>query len=210
MVNPPILYGTVMHPVKLAAAAAFALLTCACQQQYVRDPELRGRDLELMRLSAPMPVVADPEKMRYRIPNPTGERTPGTIVVDSAAKFLYLVEDGGTAMRYPIAVGSEANVWTGEATIGRKAEWPSWTPGAQARSMVPGLPATVPGGARNPLGARALYLYEGGRDTEYRIHGTNEPESIGHNVSLGCIRMYNIDVIDLADRAREGARVVVR
>lgn len=193
----------------LAIAAAAALLTSACQYQYVGDPQLRGRDLDLMKLSAPMPSVLDPQRMRYRITNPTSERKPGTIVVNSAEKFLYLIEEGGTALRYPIAVGSEANVWSGEATIGRKADWPSWTPGGQARKMMPSLPATVPGGPKNPLGARALYLYDGGRDTEYRIHGTNEPESIGHNVSLGCIRMYNIDVIDLAERVKDGARVIV-
>lgn len=191
------------------AAAALALSVSACQYQYVGDPQLGSRDLELMKLSAPMPSNIDPQRMRYRIANPTGERNPGTIVVNSKEKFLYLIEDSGMALRYPIAVGSEANVWTGEATVGRKADWPSWTPGTQARQMVPSLPATVPGGPKNPLGARALYLYDGGRDTEYRIHGTNEPESIGYNVSLGCIRMYNIDVIDLANRVKEGARVIV-
>lgn len=191
------------------AAAALALTVSACQYQYVGDPQLGGRDLELMKLTAPMPTNIDPQRMRYRIANPTNERKPGTVVVNSKEKFLYLIEDNGMALRYPIAVGSEANVWTGEATIGRKADWPSWTPGNQARTMMPSLPATVAGGPKNPLGARALYLYEGGRDTEYRIHGTNEPESIGHNVSLGCIRMYNIDVIDLASRVKEGARVVV-
>lgn len=192
-----------------ATALVAGLLLSACQYQYVGDPQLQGRDLELMKLTAPMPSQIDPQRMRYRIANPTSERKPGTIVVNSAEKFLYLIEEGGMALRYPIAVGSEANIWSGEATIGRRADWPSWTPGNQARSMVPGLPASVPGGPKNPLGARALYLYEDGRDTEYRIHGTNEPDSIGRNVSLGCIRMYNIDVIDLANRVKDGARVVV-
>jgi len=199
-----------MNAPKFLIAFAFAALASACQHQHISDPPLKGRDLELMKLSAPMPSVIDPQRMRYRLPNPTDQKKPGTIVVDSAEKFLYLIEEGGTALRYPIAVGSEANVWSGEAVIGRRADWPSWTPGKQARKMVPSLPASVPGGAKNPLGSRALYLYENGRDTEYRIHGTNEPESIGTNASLGCIRMYNIDVIDLSARVKDGAKVIVR
>ena len=198
-----------MQLLKFAAVSIIALAASACQYQYIGDPQLGSRDLELMRLAAPMPSTLDPQRMRYRMANPTSERKPGTVVVDSTAKFLYLIEENNMALRYPIAVGSEANVWTGEATIGRRADWPSWTPGGQARKMMPSLPASVAGGPKNPLGARALYLYENGRDTEYRIHGTNEPESIGHNVSLGCIRMYNIDVIDLANRVKDGARVVV-
>jgi len=198
-----------MTALKFAAIAMAGLLLTGCNYQTIADPTLKGRDLELMSLAAPMPKELDPIRARYRLANPTAEREPGTVVVDSNAKFLYLIEPNNMALRYPIAVGQDAYAWTGEAKVGRKVEWPSWTPGKEARSLNPSLPGTVPGGAQNPLGARALYLYEGGKDTEYRIHGTNEPESIGHNVSLGCIRMYNIDVIDLASRVKDGARVVV-
>ncbi|HRJ70072.1 MAG TPA: L,D-transpeptidase [Beijerinckiaceae bacterium] len=198
-----------MTALKIAAAAMVALVLAGCKYETFSDPQLSGRDLELMKLAPPMPPV-DPMRARYRITNPTGEKQPGTIVVESNAKFLYLIEEGGTALRYPIAVGQDHYQWIGEAKVGRKAEWPSWTPGSEARSLMPGLPATVPGGAQNPLGARALYLYDGGKDTLYRIHGTNDPESIGHNVSLGCIRMHNIDAIDLYNRVKEGARVIVR
>jgi lipoprotein-anchoring transpeptidase ErfK/SrfK len=145
---------------------------------------------------------------RYEVKDPTGE-APGTIVVDTRERLLYLVQSGGQAIRYGVAVGGEAYGWTGTARVARKAEWPSWNPPAEMKRRWPHVhPMT--GGPANPLGARALYLYEGARDTLYRIHGTNEPETIGHAVSSGCIRMRNIDVIDLYARVGEGARVVVR
>jgi lipoprotein-anchoring transpeptidase ErfK/SrfK len=145
------------------------------------------------------------------MPNTTGEKAAGTIVIDNDARFLYLIEEGGTALRYEISPGMESHQWRGTANIGRLAEWPQWTPGKGARTMAPGLPAVVPGGPNNPLGARALYLHDDkGRDTEFRIHGTNEPDMIGQPVSLGCIRMHNIDVIDLYNRTKMGAKVVVR
>jgi lipoprotein-anchoring transpeptidase ErfK/SrfK len=132
------------------------------------------------------------------------------VVVDSDARFLYFVEEGGTVLRYEISPGEDAHRWSGVAYVGRKVEWPSWTPGPTARKMVPGLPGVVQGGPNNPLGARGIYLHdEKGRDTEYRIHGTNEPDMIGFPVSLGCIRMHNIDAIDLYNRIKVGAKVVV-
>ncbi|HRK25559.1 MAG TPA: L,D-transpeptidase [Beijerinckiaceae bacterium] len=198
-----------MNGLRMIAAAVVALSLAGCKYETFADPTLKGRDLELMALAPPMPSDLDPIRARYRIHNPTGEKTPGTIVVDSDAKFLYLIEENGMALRYPIAVGQDAYVWSGTAIIGRKAEWPNWTPGNDARALNPGLPGTVPGGPQNPLGARAIYLYDNGKDTMYRIHGTNEPESIGRNQSLGCIRMYNIDVIDLYNRVKDGAKVVV-
>ena len=198
-----------MNGLKIAAMVGVALALAGCKYETIADPKLQGRDLELMKLAPAMPSDLDPIRARYRLANPTSEKVPGTIVVDSQAKFLYLIEDNGMALRYPIAVGQEAYVWSGTAKIGRKAEWPSWTPGNDARSLNPSLPGTVPGGAQNPLGARAIYLYDNGKDTMYRIHGTNEPESIGRNQSLGCIRMYNIDVIDLYTRVKEGSKVVV-
>ena len=152
--------------------------------------------------------------MRYQVEDPTGE-APGTIVVDTHRHFLYFVQPNKKAIRYGVATGSEAAGWSGVAMIGRKAEWPHWMPPADMLQRWPHLKPTaaaggLSGGPDNPLGARALYLYQGNRDTLFRIHGTNEPESIGHDVSSGCIRMRNIDVIDLYSRAAVGARVVVK
>lgn len=203
------------NPRCLRAVAAFvlAMSAAACNYSSFPDPKLSSRDVELLAL-APKSLNRDldPTRARYRMPNTTGEKIPGTVVVDSAARFLYYVEEGGTTvLRYEISPGQEAHQWSGTAVIGRKTEWPSWTPGATARKMVPSLPGVVPGGPNSPLGARGIYLYdENGRDTEYRIHGTNEPEMIGQPVSLGCIRMYNIDAIDLYNRVKVGSKVVVR
>ena len=134
---------------------------------------------------------------------------PGTIVIDTKHKFLYLVEPGGKARRYGVGVGKEGFGWTGTNLITRKAEWPGWTPPAEmiAREKAKGriLPAHMEGGIANPLGARALYLGH----TLYRIHGTNAPWTIGHNVSSGCIRMRNQDVVDLYGRVHVGTKVVV-
>ena len=190
-------------------SAALALSLTACKYETIADPALNAVDAKLIAESAQPPKGFDPYRARYRLKDPTGE-APGTIVVDTPARFLYLVEEGGNAVRYPISPGAEAYQWNGTATIGRKAEWPGWTPGPEARRLSPSLPATVSGGANSPLGSRGLYLYEGNKDTQYRIHGTNEPESIGQAVSLGCIRMHNIDVIDLYNRVKTGTKVVVR
>ena len=138
---------------------------------------------------------------------------PGTIVVDTAARFLYLVQAGNTAIRYGIGVGREGMEFSGSAVINHKSKWPGWTP---TPDMIRRDPARygqyadgVPGGASNPLGARALYLFKDGRDTLFRIHGTTEPWSIGKASSSGCIRMINQDVIDLYERVETGAKVVV-
>lgn len=137
----------------------------------------------------------------------------GTIVVDTRNHFLYLIEGRNKARRYGVGVGKAGLAFKGSATIQRKAEWPRWTP---TRNMIRREPRKyarfangVPGGPRNPLGARALYLYKGGRDTFYRIHGTTQPSSIGRSVSNGCIRMINDHVIDLYKRVPVGAQVVV-
>ena len=135
----------------------------------------------------------------------TGPHGPGTIVVDTRRKFLYLVQEGGTAIRYGVGVGREGFAWRGTERITRKAEWPDWRPPEAMRRRQPELPRFMPGGPKNPLGARALYL----GNTLYRIHGTNEPGSIGRAMSSGCIRMMNDDVIDLYNRVRVGTRVVV-
>jgi lipoprotein-anchoring transpeptidase ErfK/SrfK len=135
----------------------------------------------------------------------TSSHAPGTIVVNTAERRLYLVMEGGKAMRYGIGVGREGFAWSGTQTITRKAEWPDWRPPAAMLKRRPDLPRFMPGGEDNPLGARAMYL----GNSIYRIHGSNEPESIGHAVSSGCIRMLNDDVADLYERVRIGTRVVV-
>lgn len=143
---------------------------------------------------------------------------PGTIVIDPRARYLYHVQDGGTAMRYGVGVGRAGFAWSGAATIEDKQEWPDWYPpkemfGRRPELMeqmgaLPGGPG-MPGGPGNPLGARALYLWQGKKDTLYRIHGTFEPWTIGTNVSSGCIRMINQDAMDLYSRTPIGTRVVV-
>jgi lipoprotein-anchoring transpeptidase ErfK/SrfK len=135
----------------------------------------------------------------------SGPEAPGTLVVDTPDKFLFLVEPHGRALRYGIGVGRPGFIWSGVKRISRKAEWPDWTPPAQMVLRRPDLPRHMAGGPENPLGARALYL----GSSLYRIHGTNEPSTIGHNVSSGCIRMMNEDVIDLYNRVPVGAKVIV-
>ncbi|MFN3226674.1 MAG: L,D-transpeptidase [Hyphomicrobiales bacterium] len=143
----------------------------------------------------------------------SGRERPGTIVIDVANRFLYHVQEGGTARRYGIGVGRDGFRWAGSAVVGRKAEWPTWTPPPAMIRRQPELrewAGGMPGGVDNPLGARALYLYRGGRDTLYRIHGTNAPWTIGQAMSSGCIRMVNEHVEELYDRVRVGSRVIVR
>ncbi len=139
----------------------------------------------------------------------TNER-PGTVIVDTQAKNLYYVTGPNRALRYRIGVGREGFGWTGIVNVGRKAEWPDWRPPAEMRQRDPSLPEYVPPGPLNPLGARAIYLHKNGADTLYRIHGTNDPSTIGGNVSSGCFRMTNTDVLDLYQRMSLGARVIVR
>ena len=139
-----------------------------------------------------------------------GPEAAGTLVVDAAARFLYAVTGPGRAVRFGIAVGREGAAWKGVAVVGRKAKWPTWTPTANMRRRNPKLPLQVKGGPENPLGARALYLYQNGLDTLYRIHGTNEPWSIGKAASSGCIRMLNESIFELYGSVPVGARVVVR
>jgi len=153
----------------------------------------------------------DPKYLRQQVRYPTPQQ-PGTVVVDPDAKFLYLVIGDGTALRYGIGVGREGFGWSGTAEVARKARWPRWTPPAAMIRRQPELERYRNGmdpGLDNPLGARALYLFQDGRDTLYRIHGTNEPRSIGQNVSSGCIRLLNQDIVDLFTRVPIGARVVV-
>jgi len=135
----------------------------------------------------------------------SGKETPGTIVIDTPNKFLYLIEPGGKAMRYGVGVGRPGFTWAGAHTISAKKEWPDWVPPEEMLQRQPGLPHFMAGGPNNPLGARAMYL----GSTLYRIHGSNEPWTIGHNVSSGCIRLRNADVIDLYNRVKVGTKVIV-
>lgn len=135
---------------------------------------------------------------------------PGTILIDTKNKFLYLHRSDGTARRYGIAVGGTGHSWSGTAKVGRKAEWPAWYPTDDMRNLTPGLPRRISPGTHNPLGARALYLYRNSEDTLYRIHGTSEPWTIGTDASSGCIRMINEDVIDLYDQVPIGTTVIVK
>jgi lipoprotein-anchoring transpeptidase ErfK/SrfK len=146
----------------------------------------------------------DPMYLRTEVDYSGG--APGSIVIDTSNKFLYYVKNPGRAIRYGIGVGRPGFEWSGVKTISRKAEWPAWTPPSEMLARRPDLPRYMPGGPENPLGARALYL----GSSLYRIHGTNEPYTIGQNVSSGCIRMMNADVTDLYERVGVGARVVVR
>jgi len=134
---------------------------------------------------------------------------PGTIIVNTSKRRLFFVLEDGKAIEYGIGVGRAGFKWSGGADVARKAKWPAWYPPAAMRKREPHLPRMMPGGPRNPLGARALYLYKGGKDTLYRIHGTSQPHTIGLAVSSGCIRMLNKEVIDLYKRVRIGAKVVV-
>jgi lipoprotein-anchoring transpeptidase ErfK/SrfK len=171
----------------------------------------------------PFPVPAlrlsqvNPAFLRAEVADPTGE-APGTIVIDPQSRFLYHVQPGGWAIRYGVGVGRAGFGWSGTATIHDKQDWPDWYPPKEMLARQPELLARMselqggigmPGGPGNPLGARALYLWQGNRDTLYRIHGTSEPWTIGTRVSSGCIRMINQDVIDLYARTPIGTRVVV-
>ena len=159
------------------------------------------------------PWRAIPASHRRTRVNWSGSERPGTIVIEIDTRHLYLVESGGTAMRYGIAVGKEGFGWTGTTTLARKAAWPRWNPPAEMIERKPELAEYVDGmdgGPQNPIGARALYLHKGGKDTLYRIHGTNDPRSIGRAASSGCFRMINQDVIDLYGRVGTGGKVIVR
>ena len=146
----------------------------------------------------------DPRYLRQAV-DYHGTEAPGTIVIDTPNKFLFLVEAGGRAMRYGVGVGRPGFTWSGMHSISTKKEWPDWVPPEEMLQRQPGLPHFMAGGPNNPLGARAMYL----GSSLYRIHDSNEPWTIGHNVSSGCIRMRNADVIDLYSRVKVGTRVVV-
>ena len=146
-----------------------------------------------------------PAPLQRQVVSYPGNEAAGTVIIDTAHTFLYLTLGGGNALRYGIGVGREGFTWSGVETISRKSEWPDWIPPAEMIARQPYLPRWVGGGPGNPLGARALYL----GNTAYRIHGTNDPRSIGKHVSSGCIRLRDADVIDLYNRVGIGTKVVV-
>jgi lipoprotein-anchoring transpeptidase ErfK/SrfK len=201
------------------ARSGFALLLMGllglvlggCMQstlQPASNANFTPRDRQLL-AHAPYAQATVPETYRRHIVDYSRKEVPGTILVDTDARYLYYVLPGGKAIRYGVAVGEEALAFSGVATVGRMAEWPDWIPTREIQARLGPYPARIPGGPANPLGARALYLYEANKDTLYRIHGTNQPEYIGQAISSGCIRMTNEDVIDLFDRVKTGATVVV-
>ncbi|MGX9117051.1 L,D-transpeptidase [Mesorhizobium sp. BHbsci] len=160
-------------------------------------------------LSDRPPLPAMGPSLRKAVALQTAER-PGTIIIRKDEKALYLVTRQGEALRYQISVGRDGFGWTGIVKVGAKTEWPEWRPPKEMRARQPELPEMVPAGPYNPLGARALYLLRDGRDTLYRIHGTNDPSGIGFDGTSGCFRLTNTDVIDLFKRVSVGARVVVQ
>lgn len=193
--------------------AALPLLAAGCMNTQYSTARLNYAALpdERFPIDAISLEAIDPELRRQEV-DYDGNHSAGTIVVDTPARRLYYVLGDGRAMRYGIGVGRAGLALRGNARIGRKAEWPSWTPTANMMRRDPinrQFAGGVPGGPNNPLGARALYLYRGSGDTMFRIHGTNQPRTIGQAMSSGCIRMLNHDVIDLYERVNVGANVVV-
>ncbi len=159
-----------------------------------------------------IPISKVPSQYHRQVVRYETKEKPGTIIVDTDEKFLYFVMPEGKAMRYGIGVGREGFEWKGTARVAMKREWPVWTPPAAMIGRQPELAkwrGGMPGGLSNPLGARALYLFNRNGDTGYRLHGTPEWNSIGHAMSSGCIRLINQDIIDLHSRAENGAKVIV-
>jgi lipoprotein-anchoring transpeptidase ErfK/SrfK len=194
----------------LLAVLFGALLLGGCMEATLEpssDANLTPRDKKLL-AAAPYEKASIPEPYRRHIVDYHRKEGPGTIVIDSDARYLFYVIDGGKAIRYGVTVGDEALAWSGVARVGRMTEWPTWTPTAEIKKRMD-VPDFVSGGPQNPMGARAMYLFDGSKDTMYRIHGTNQPEYIGQAISSGCIRMTNEDVIDLYKRVKQGTVVVV-
>jgi lipoprotein-anchoring transpeptidase ErfK/SrfK len=192
-------------------ALGLGILVSGCMQQTIEpasDANFTARDRKLL-ANAPYAQATIPEPYLRHIVDFHRKEAPGTIVVDPDARYLYYVLPKGKAIRYGVTVGEDALVFSGVAKVGRKEEWPSWTPTADIKKRLGNIPDFVGPGPHNPLGARGLYLFTGNRDTLYRIHGTNQPEYIGSAISSGCIRMTNEDVIDLYNRVKIGTPVVV-
>lgn len=180
----------------LAAGLLVALLTLAQAWAGSRKAGL-----------VPLPEMGP--SLRSTVAFPSAERV-GTIIIRKDERALYLIGNGEKALRYQISVGRDGFGWTGIVKVGAKQEWPEWRPPAEMRERQPELPELVPSGPYNPLGARALYLFRSGRDTLFRIHGTNDPEGVGFDGTSGCFRLTNTDIIDLYQRVALGAKVIVQ
>jgi len=206
-----------------ASLAALALAGCATSgpstvaEETTRiPPDVLAMYAALPNEQFPLPAaridLVPPQYWRQVVQDPTGER-PGTIVVDTANRFLYLVRDDGTALRYGVGIGRDGFAWAGRAQIAYKRAWPTWTPPSEMIDRQPELEQYRGGmapGPQNPLGARALYIFKDGVDTLYRLHGNPDERSIGQAVSSGCVRLLNQDVIDLFERVPSGTPIVVR
>lgn len=195
----------------VAAAALFCIvLSSASEAALIFDPSTRSWVEYDQRYSKNRRV---PSRYKRKIVRFQTKEKPGTIIVDTHKHFLYYVMGNNKAIRYGVGLGRTGFGWKGVVRVGHKKTWPAWTPPPEMIERDPRLTKFadgMPGGVGNPLGARALYLYDGGRDTLYRIHGTNEPWTIGLNVSSGCIRLVNDDVTDLHKRTKIGAKVIVK
>ena len=181
----------------VATAQSYAPVSPSGYANSVMAPALRDDDAASSEVESP--------RLRRQVVDYATREAPGTVVIDTPNTYLYLVLGGGKALRYGIGVGRDGFTWSGVETISRTAEWPDWYPPAEMIARQPYLPRFMAGGPGNPLGARALYLGQ----SQYRIHGTNDPSTIGHRVSSGCIRLTNADVTDLFGRVKVGTKVVV-
>jgi len=196
-----------MPSVRRIVVVLTGLLLAGCMQSGpVFDANFTARDRQQL-TNPPYQQAWIAAAYRRQVVDYHRKESPGSILVDTDARYVYYVLPDGKAVRYGAIVGEKA--WAGVATVGRKEEWPGWTPTEGEKRRLGPLPNYVEGGASNPMGARALYLYADGKDTLYRIHGTNQPGWIGHAISSGCIRLTNEDVIDLYSRVKPGAVVVV-
>ena len=202
-----------------ASLVALSLAGCATQRMRIETPQFSDYYLAmygpLPDEQFPVPAIdltqLNPTMFRTEVADPTGER-PGTIVVNTSERHLYLVQEGGQAIRYGVGIGREGFAWSGTAAVGRKAVWPTWTPPIEMQQRQPETQEWargMPPGLTNPLGARAMYIYQNGRDTLYRLHGTLETSTIGTAVSSGCVRLLFHDIIDLYGRCPVGTPIVV-
>jgi len=213
--------------IAVLAVVAFALAGCSASDELStlmavasvnsaeRGPLMYAETVDAGITIPAVPPARLPAHLQRRVvstPFAIRQFDPGTIVVDTGRRYLYLINDDGTSRRYGIGVGRAGFSWTGDATIKAKRKWPSWHPPKEMQERDPYAAewaSGMPGGLDNPLGARALYLFDGNRDTLYRLHGTNDPSSIGKAVSSGCVRMINQDIIDLFNHTPIGTKVVV-
>ncbi len=194
--------------ITLRTLTGLAAITASSAQAFQDSPSPQAYNGYVQRAGLQIDVLRQVTPTRTMVDDPTGAR-PGTITIDTKSRYLYLSMTNGKAMRYAVGVGREGFAWSGRARIGRRAEWPAWTPPAAMRLRRPELPPVMEGGIANPLGARAMYLYNEHGDTMFRIHGTNEPGTIGRAISSGCIRLLNDDIEDLYSRVKVGTPVVV-